>query len=94
MADEKVATFKIEKETWKAFQDWTKEQNSNASRAIKEFINACLDGNVELGSIGGSKSDSNQEKRLTRTEQRLSVIEERLGKVERSVLELDVSSKD
>jgi hypothetical protein len=41
----KLATFKIEEEKWKAFQEIAEAEGSSASALLKDFINWTLAGN-------------------------------------------------
>lgn len=38
MADTTLATFRVDKETWKEFKEWASERGSNASTELNQFI--------------------------------------------------------
>jgi hypothetical protein len=48
MTDSGLATFRIEKERWARFQQLAKDSNSNASKLIISFIDACLDNRIDI----------------------------------------------
>lgn len=49
MTESGLATFRIEKERWARFQQLAKDSNSNASKLIISFIDACLDNRIDIG---------------------------------------------
>jgi hypothetical protein len=48
MTESGLATFRIEKERWARFQQLAKDSNSNASKLIISFIDACLDNRIDI----------------------------------------------
>ncbi len=55
-----LATFRIDKDTWKKFKKWASKKNSNASAELNQFILECLgviDKNIEAN-IDQDLSDS------------------------------------
>ncbi len=42
MNDKKLATFRIDASQWKAFQEWAKRSDTNASALLVEYIEECL----------------------------------------------------
>lgn len=42
---QKLATFKVDEEKWKAFQEIAETEGSSASAMLKEFIDWVLEGN-------------------------------------------------
>ena len=77
MADETLATFKIDKNTWRAFIDKAKGSNTNASALLKDFVGNYLDGNIDTTAKGNSRLDS----KVTQLEEQLIELNERLGKL-------------
>ena len=59
MTESGLATFRIEKERWARFQQLAKDSNSNASKLIISFIDACLDNRIDIDdyTITQSKSE-------------------------------------
>ncbi len=52
MSDKTLATFKIDKPQWETFQEKAKATGSNASAVLKDFIDAYLDGRIDLKQDG------------------------------------------
>ena len=48
MTESGLATFRIEKERWIRFQQLAKDSNTNASKLIIGFIDACLDSRIDV----------------------------------------------
>ena len=78
MADETLATFKIDKNTWRAFIDKAKGNNTNASALLKNFVSSYLDGNIDTSRSAG---DSRLDSKVTQLEEQLIELNERLGKL-------------
>ena len=86
MADTTLATFRVDKETWKEFKEWASERGSNASTELNQFILRSLgriDNNLDTNIDNQDKRidenidqriekylDSNLDKRIEATVQR------------------------
>ena len=60
MKDTTLATFRIDKDTWKEFKEWASERGSNASTELNQFI---------LKSLGGI--DNNLDKHIDKRDKRI-----------------------
>ena len=67
MAQERLATFKIDSDRWESFKAKAQGDNTNASELLKRFIDAYLQGSIDAG-IDGSldRIDSNLDQRIDR----------------------------
>lgn len=78
MADETLATFKIDKNTWRAFIDKAKASNTNASALLKDFVGNYLNSTIDTSRQTG---DSRLDFKVSQLEEQLIKLSERLGKL-------------
>ncbi len=68
MADTTLATFRVDKETWKEFKEWASERGSNASTELNQFILRSLgriDKNIDVNiDSRDTRIDKNLDKRI------------------------------
>lgn len=89
MAESKLATFKCDPEVWEAFKTKAAESKTNASAVLKGFIQAYLDGRIDLpadrsiGAIQGIDERIEASLDVLRAELRTEIQElsDRLGKL-------------
>lgn len=82
MENDKLATFKINSETWQAFQQKAKANKSSASAVLKRFIDDYLSDRVELTNAEATPQFEALEARLEQLiDERFKEIDERLGKL-------------
>ncbi|HEY9878149.1 MAG TPA: hypothetical protein V6D29_06815 [Leptolyngbyaceae cyanobacterium] len=77
MGDDKLATFRIDGDTWQAFQDKAKTANTSASALLKGFVQQYLDGRIDIA----SSTQSGVLIRLDGIEAKLVELDQRLGKL-------------
>lgn len=71
MSDKTLATFKIEPDKWEAFKQQATEAGSNASAMLKDFIDAYLDGRIEVKPDGSIDTETNLDGRIEAVLERL-----------------------
>jgi hypothetical protein len=82
MENDKLATFKINSETWQSFQQKAKANKSSASAVLKQFIDDYLSNRVELTNAETAPQLEAIEARLERlVDERFKEIDDRLGKL-------------
>ena len=68
MTDTTLATFRVDKDTWKEFKEWASNKGSNASTELNQFILRSLgriDNNLDINIDGrDSRIDENIDKRI------------------------------
>lgn len=77
MEDQTLATFKIDKTTWKQFIEKAKGNNTNASALLKDFVQGYLDGSTGPSSPVDNRVDS----QLDDIRQQIAELGDRLGKL-------------
>ncbi|MGG6266218.1 hypothetical protein ACQ4M3_05185 [Leptolyngbya sp. AN03gr2] len=85
MADTRLATFKCDAELWEAFKSKAAENNTNASALLKEFIQAFLQGDIQIKPDGSIDTAAALDERISGivdqlVNDRLTKLEKRLGK--------------
>jgi hypothetical protein len=71
MSDKTLATFKIEPNKWEAFKQKAIDAGSNASATLKDFIDAFIDGRIEIKSDGTINTESGLDGRIEAVLERL-----------------------
>lgn len=79
MAD-KLATFRLDGELWKAFQDKAKGNDTDASTLLRAYIKAYLDGNLDTGIDRIDRNLDGIDSAIASIHARLNEFDDRLGK--------------
>jgi hypothetical protein len=61
MAGSALGTFRVDKKSWDKFQELAKGGDTNASKLIVEFIDACLDNRIDIKNYTSTKPKSKPE---------------------------------
>lgn len=86
MADDKLATFRCDSEVWEAFKAKAGENDTNASVLLKSFVQAYLDGRIDIKPYGNLDAGINLDERIEAVLDRLvkpemQELRDRLGKL-------------